>query len=78
MWTCCLASRLVGSMANRRGCNADFNCVQQQIDRDTCAEHGVFCCPRCTNQCPGHPAGEFDQMGQTVYCDGTCVVGWPD
>jgi hypothetical protein len=23
-------------------------------------------------QCPGHPAGPFDPMGQTVYCDGTC------
>jgi hypothetical protein len=23
--------------------------------------------------CPGHPAGPFDPMGQTVYCDGTCV-----
>lgn len=23
-------------------------------------------------ECPGHPAGPFDPMGQTVYCDGTC------
>ncbi len=23
-------------------------------------------------ECPGHPAGEFDQMGETVYCDGSC------
>lgn len=23
-------------------------------------------------QCQGHPAGEFDLMGQTVYCDGSC------
>lgn len=23
-------------------------------------------------QCEGHPAGEFDPMGQTVYCDGSC------
>lgn len=22
--------------------------------------------------CDGHPAGPFDPMGQTVYCDGTC------
>lgn len=22
--------------------------------------------------CRGHPAGPFDPMGQTVYCDGSC------
>ena len=22
--------------------------------------------------CEGHPAGPFDPMGETVYCDGTC------
>lgn len=22
--------------------------------------------------CQGHPAGPFDPMGETVYCDGTC------
>lgn len=25
------------------------------------------------NECPGHPAGPFDPMGETVYCDGSCV-----
>lgn len=24
------------------------------------------------NECEGHPAGEFDPMGETVYCDGSC------
>jgi hypothetical protein len=23
-------------------------------------------------ECQGHPAGPFDPMGQTVYCDGAC------
>lgn len=23
-------------------------------------------------ECHGHPAGEFDPMGETVYCDGSC------
>lgn len=23
-------------------------------------------------ECNGHPAGPFDPMGQTVYCDGSC------
>lgn len=23
-------------------------------------------------KCQGHPAGEFDPMGQTVYCNGSC------
>jgi hypothetical protein len=23
-------------------------------------------------ECEGHPAGEFDPMGVTVYCDGSC------
>lgn len=25
--------------------------------------------------CDGHPAGPFDPMGETVYCDGTCKEG---
>lgn len=24
-------------------------------------------------ECAGHPAGPFDPMGQTVYCDGSCT-----
>jgi hypothetical protein len=24
-------------------------------------------------ECEGHPAGPFDPMGRTVYCDGSCV-----
>jgi len=24
--------------------------------------------------CQGHPAGPYDPMGQTVYCDGSCHV----
>jgi hypothetical protein len=24
------------------------------------------------DECEGHPAGPFDPMGETVYCDGTC------
>ena len=24
------------------------------------------------NECPGHPAGPSDPMGETVYCDGSC------
>lgn len=33
------------------------------------------CRPGCTgfNPCQGHPAGEFDPMGATVYCDGSCI-----
>jgi hypothetical protein len=27
------------------------------------------------NGCEGHPAGPFDPMGQTVYCDGSCRKG---
>ena len=25
-------------------------------------------------ECEGHPAGPFDPMGETVYCDGSCVL----
>lgn len=28
--------------------------------------------PEDDEGCEGHPAGPFDPMGQTVYCDGTC------
>lgn len=24
-------------------------------------------------ECEGHPAGPFDPMGETVYCDGSCT-----
>lgn len=39
------------------------------------AELGHVC--TCTKsiahgECDGHPAGPFDPMGETVYCDGTC------
>jgi hypothetical protein len=39
-------------------------------------EHGHVC--TCTEmvtrgECDGHPAGPFDPMGVTVYCDGTCA-----
>lgn len=26
------------------------------------------------HRCEGHPAGPFDLMGQTVYCDGSCIT----
>jgi hypothetical protein len=25
-------------------------------------------------ECEGHPAGPSDPMGETVYCDGSCVT----
>ena len=25
-------------------------------------------------ECRGHPAGPYDRMGETVYCDGTCTA----
>lgn len=25
------------------------------------------------SQCEGHPAGPFDPMGETVFCDGSCA-----
>jgi len=25
------------------------------------------------DECAGHPAGPFDPMGATVYCDGSCL-----
>lgn len=25
-------------------------------------------------ECEGHPAGPFDPMGVTVYCDGSCAA----
>jgi hypothetical protein len=32
-----------------------------------------------TSTCEGHPAGPFDPMGKTVYCDGSCQRdGEPD
>lgn len=27
---------------------------------------------RAPRECEGHPAGPFDPMGETVYCDGSC------
>lgn len=25
-------------------------------------------------ECEGHPAGPYEAMGETVYCDGSCRV----
>ena len=25
-------------------------------------------------ECGGHPASPFDTMGETVYCDGSCIT----
>jgi hypothetical protein len=36
-------------------------------------ELGYLACIDIENDCPGHPAGPYDPMGQTVYCDGTCT-----
>ncbi len=29
--------------------------------------------PDLNSECFGHPAGPFDPMGETVYCDGSCI-----
>ena len=31
-------------------------------------------CTTAPRDCEGHPAGPFDPMGETFYCDGTCAV----
>jgi hypothetical protein len=31
------------------------------------------CTAQELGECDGHPAGPFDPMGQTVYCDGSCA-----
>ncbi len=37
---------------------------------DDCEKCGLYLCEcEC---CTGHPAGPFDPMGETVYCDGSC------
>jgi hypothetical protein len=28
-------------------------------------------------RCDGHPAGPYDPMGHTVFCDGTCLPAVP-
>lgn len=33
---------------------------------------------RVDRQCDGHPAGPYDPLGQTVYCDGTCLPAIAD
>lgn len=39
--------------------NANDGRTQEEVDEET--------------ECLGHPAGAFDPMGVTVYCDGTCI-----
>jgi hypothetical protein len=39
----------------------------------TCSDcNEIICSCNEIPKCEGHPAGEFDPMGQTVYCDGSC------
>lgn len=32
----------------------------------------LSCCEEPETECEGHPAGPFEPMGQTVFCNGTC------
>lgn len=34
--------------------------------------YAVLASPVVEAECEGHPAGEFDLLGETVYCDGSC------
>jgi len=47
----------------------------EQID----AQFAAAPAPEPKRECLGHPAGEFDPMGQTVKCDGSCASpDWSD
>jgi hypothetical protein len=37
-----------------------------------CASGSCYC-DDDTTECEGHPAGPFDPMGETFFCDGGCV-----
>jgi hypothetical protein len=47
-------------------------CEGAECRRDSCSDPRHF-----TPECQGHPAGAFDPMEQTVYCDGSCQTVRP-
>lgn len=59
-------------------CPSCENWVQEYGEVDEQDKDGDWhmLCIDCGNQedneCQGHPAGEFDSMGETVYCDDSC------
>lgn len=48
----------------RQECEERAKRIVEALNPDTTPEVGV---------CEGHPAGEFDPMGETSYCDGSCA-----
>lgn len=44
------------------------NTLTRFADADLCTPGN----PYLGELCEGHPAGPFDPMGETVYCDGRC------
>lgn len=55
----------------------DFNTAYKVDGYEGIAWH-LLRHPLVTDECPGHPAGEYDDLGETVYCDGSCVEPYPD
>jgi hypothetical protein len=45
---------------------------QHQIIQAVMAEAEMRLADDPVAECQGHPAGPYDPMGETVYCDGTC------
>lgn len=66
--------------ANERDVGARLTCCEcggQAEGNVTCDDGDI--CDAChadeterAQECKGHPAGPFDPMGVTVYCDGSC------
>jgi hypothetical protein len=46
--------------------------VRGEITYDSEFGHVCTCTVELSGECEGHPAGPYDRMGETVYCDGSC------
>lgn len=57
-------------IVDERGSRATFETIEFWDDFDD-AQHAADQLNE-EAECEGHPAGPYDPMGETVYCDGTC------
>lgn len=49
-----------------------YDCCNEASGFDRADDCPAIAIEAESDECEGHPAGPFDPMGVTVYCDGSC------
>ena len=67
--------RYLGSAGEDQG-DQGLEPPRRYATRDDAVQNEIIAAlaPGCDRECEGHPGGPYDPMGETVYCDGTCLT----